>query len=122
MVKEYLAKNNVEIISGDLVKEIAPKSIRLSSGEILQTDVTVWTTAIRGQDLITATDVGRTKSRGIVVNKFSRVSRSDNGDQVFDNVFAIGDILVSSLDSNGKHSPQLAQFAVRRARNVTKNV
>ena len=120
--KDYLTKNNVEIISGNSIKEIGRKSITLSSGQTLQTDVTVWTAGIRGQDLIITPNVRRTKSARIVVDKFSRVSRSDNGDEVFDNVFAIGDISAFSLDSDGKLSPQLAQFAVRQARNVAKNI
>jgi NADH dehydrogenase len=120
--RDYLTKNNVEIISGNSIKEIDRKSITLSSGQTLQTDVTVWTAGIRGQDLIITPNVRRTKSARIVVDKFSQVSRSNNGDEVFDNVFAIGDISAFSLDSEGKLSPQLAQFAVRQARNVAKNI
>jgi len=41
---------------------------------------------------------------------------------VFDNVFAIGDISAFPLDNKGKTSPQLAQFAIRQARNVAKNI
>jgi len=74
----------------------------------------------RGQDLTIIPEVKRTGAGRIIVNKYSKVLRSDGG--VFDNVFAIGDISAFPLDHDGKLSPQLAQFAVRQARNVAKNI
>ena len=121
MVKGKLEKDkNVEILKGKPIIEIGPHSITLSSGETLQTDVTVWTAGISGQDLNIIPEVKRSGSGRIVVNKYSQVLRSDRG--VFDKVFAVGDISAFPLDSEGKMSPQLAQFAVRQARNVAKNI
>ena len=91
----------------------------MSSGETLQTNVTVWTAGIGGQDL-TMIPEAKIASGRIIVNKYLQVLRSDGG--VFDNVFAIGDISAFQLDNDGKLSPQLAQFAVRQARNVAKNI
>ena len=121
MVKGKLEKNkNLEILRGKPIIEIGPDSVTLSSGETLQTNVTVWTAGIGGQDLNIIPEVKRSGSGRIVVNKYSQVLRSDGG--VFDNVFAIGDISAFPLDNDGKLSPQLAQFAVRQARNVAKNI
>jgi NADH dehydrogenase len=121
MVKGKLEKDkNVEILKGKPIIEIGPHSITLSSGETLQTNVTVWTAGIRGQDLNIIPEVKRSGSGRIIVNKYSQVLRSDGG--IFDKVFAIGDISAFPLDNEGKMSPQLAQFAVRQARNVAKNI
>ena len=121
MVKGKLEKNkNLEILRGKPIIEIGPDSVTLSSEETLQTNVTVWTAGIGGQDLDIIPTVKRTGSGRIIVNKYSQVLRSDGG--VFDNVFAIGDISAFQLDNEGKMSPQLAQFAVRQARNVAKNI
>ena len=121
MVKGKLEKSkNVEILRGKPIIEIGPRSVTLSSGETLQTNVTVWTAGIGGQDLDIIPTVKRTGSGRIIVNKYSQVLRSDG--RVFDNVFAIGDISAFPLDSEGKMSPQLAQFAVRQSRNVAKNI
>jgi NADH dehydrogenase FAD-containing subunit len=121
MVKKVLEKNkNIEIIRGKPIIDISPHSIALSSGENLQTNVTVWTAGICGQDLNLIPRVQKSGSGRFIVNKYSQVLRSD--DEVFDNVFAIGDISAYPLDSDGKLSPQLAQFAVRQARNVAKNI
>jgi NADH dehydrogenase FAD-containing subunit len=121
MVKGKLEKSkNLEILRGKPIMEIGPNSVTLSSEETLQTNVTVWTAGIGGQDLNIIPSVKRTESGRIIVNKYSQVLRSDGG--VFDNVFAIGDISAFQLDNEGKMSPQLAQFAVRQARNVAKNI
>jgi NADH dehydrogenase len=108
MVKGKLEKNkNLEILRGKPITEIGPHSI-------------VWTAGIGGQDLTIIPEAKRIGSGRIIVNKYSQVLRSDGG--VFDNVFAIGDISAFPLDNDGKLSPQLAQFAVRQARNVAKNI
>jgi NADH:ubiquinone reductase (H+-translocating) len=121
MVKKILEKNkNTEILRGKPIIEIGPHSVTLSSGETLQTNVTVWTAGICGQDLNIIPRVKKSGSGRFIVNKYSQVLRSD--DEVFDNVFAIGDISAFPLDNEGKVSPQLAQFAVRQARNVAKNI
>ena len=121
MVKGKLEKNkNLEILRGKPITEIGPHSIVLFSGETLQTNMTVWTAGIGGQDLTIIPEAKRIGSGRIIVNKYSQVLRSDGG--VFDNVFAIGDISAFPLDNDGKLSPQLAQFAVRQARNVAKNI
>ena len=121
MVKKILEKNkNAEILRGKPIIEIGPHSVTLSSGETLQTNVTVWTAGICGQDLNIIPRVQKSGSGRFIVNKYSQVLRSD--DEVFDNVFAVGDISAYPLDNEGKMSPQLAQFAVRQARNVAKNI
>jgi NADH:ubiquinone reductase (H+-translocating) len=121
MVKKILEKNkNTEILRGKPIIEIGPHSVTLSSGETLQTNVTVWTAGICAQDLDIIPKVKKSGSGRFIVNKYSQVLRSD--DEVFDNVFAIGDISAYPLDNEGKMSPQLAQFAVRQARNVAKNI
>jgi NADH dehydrogenase len=121
MVKGKLEKNkNLEILRGKPITEISPHSIVLSSGETLQTNMTVWTAGIGGQNITIIPEAKRIGSGRIIVNKYSQVLRSDGG--IFDNVFAIGDISAFQLDNDGKLSPQLAQFAVRQARNVAKNI
>ncbi|MDQ3835522.1 MAG: FAD-dependent oxidoreductase [Thermoproteota archaeon] len=121
MAKENLEKNmNLKILRGKPIIEIGPQNVTLSSGETLKTAVTVWTAGIRGRDLNITPEIKRTRSGRIIVNKFSQVLQSDG--RVFDDVFAIGDICAFPLDDQGKMSPQLAQFAVRQARNVAKNI
>lgn len=124
-VRRFLG-TNVEIITGKAITEMHEKEIVLSSGEILASDVTVWTAGIRGQELSTAPDDAlKTKTRRFIVDQFSQIQKPD-GSGPYDHVFAIGDIsafpINSDTEGGGLLSPQLAQFAVRQARNVAKNI
>jgi NADH dehydrogenase len=121
MVKGKLEKyKNLEILRGKPIIEIGSHSVTLSSGETLQTNVTVWTAGIGGQDLNIMPEIKRSGSGRIMVNKYSQLRSSDS--EIFYSAFAIGDISAFPLNNEGRVSPQLAQFAVRQARNVAKNI
>ena len=121
MVKGKLEKyKNLEILRGKPIIEIGSHSVTLSSGETLQTNVTVWTAGIGGQDLNIIPEIKRSGSGRIMVNKYSQLRSSDS--EIFYSAFAIGDISAFPLNNEGRVSPQLAQFAVRQARNVAKNI
>jgi NADH:ubiquinone reductase (H+-translocating) len=112
--KKILSERNVEILTGQLVKEISNSSVVVGSNIRVNCDLTVWTAGIKGFDIKTTPHVKTTKSERIIVNKYSQI-------EGFDNAFAVGDISAFTLE-NGVLSPQLAQFAVRQARNVAKNI
>ena len=70
MVKGKLENNkNLEILKGKPIIEISPHSVTLSSGETLQTNVTVWTAGIGGQDLTIIPEAKRIASGRIIVNR-----------------------------------------------------
>lgn len=121
--------NSVEMITAKPIREINQEGIiTLSSGETLSSNLTIWTAGIRGQDLLTVPEIQRTRSGRVLVDKYSRVLKggsegSGEVNEFYDNVFAIGDISAFLLGGvKGTISPQLAQFAVRQARNVAKNI
>jgi NADH:ubiquinone reductase (H+-translocating) len=112
--KKISSERNVEILTGQPVKEIGNSSVVVGSNIRVNCDLTVWTAGIKGFDIKTTPHIKTTKSERIIVNKYSQI-------EGFDNAFAVGDISAFTLE-NGVLSPQLAQFAVRQARNVTKNI
>jgi NADH:ubiquinone reductase (H+-translocating) len=112
--KKILSERNVEILTGQPVKEISNSSVVVDSNIKVNCDLTVWTAGIKGFDIKTTPHVKTTKSKRIIVNKYSQI-------EGFDNAFAVGDISAFTLEK-GVLSPQLAQFAVRQARNVAKNI
>jgi NADH:ubiquinone reductase (H+-translocating) len=112
--KKILSERNVEILTGQPVKEISNSSVVVGSNIRVNCDLTVWTAGIKGFDIKTTPHVKTTKSERIIVNKYSQI-------EGFDNAFAVGDISAFTLEK-GVLSPQLAQFAVRQARNVAKNI
>jgi NADH:ubiquinone reductase (H+-translocating) len=114
MATKSLLSNNIEIIVGSPITEIKPCTVILQSGKQIHSDLTVWTAGIKGYDVKTTLQIARNKTGRIFVDKYSRVKG-------FENVFAIGDISAFTLPE-GQIAPQLAQFAVRQARYVAKNI
>jgi NADH dehydrogenase len=121
MAKERLENKGVGILTGNAIKEIGRWTITLQSGAEVKTDLTVWTAGVRARDLDVYPAVRRTPSGRILVDRFSRVLDLQSG-LPEQSAFAIGDISAFPLDYTGRLSPQLAQFAVRQARNVAKNI
>jgi len=109
-----LLENNVEIIAGNPIMEITQSSITLQSGNKIASDLTIWTASIKGFDIKITQQIEKTKSGRFFVDNYNRIKG-------FENVFAIGDISAFTLP-NGQTAPQLAQFAVRQARSVAKNI
>jgi NADH dehydrogenase len=109
-----LLENNVEIIAGNPIMEITQSSITLQSGNKIASDLTIWTAGIKGFDIKITQQIEKTKSGRFFVDNYNRIKG-------FENVFAIGDISAFTLP-NGQTAPQLAQFAVRHARSVAKNI
>ena len=113
-IKVFLENKNVDLITNNPIKEVKPSSVLLTDGKIIQDCLSIWTAGVKGCDLSTIPEIKRTHSNRIIVNKFSQIDS-------YENIFAIGDISAFSL-ANGQNSPQLAQFAVRQAKNVAKNI
>jgi len=114
MVTKSLLRNNVQIVVGSPITEITPSSVILQSGKQIESDLTIWAAGIKGLDVKTTPQIERSTSGRIFVDNYSRIKG-------FENIFAIGDISAFTL-SDGQIAPQLAQFAVRQARSVAKNI
>jgi NADH:ubiquinone reductase (H+-translocating) len=114
MATKSLLQKNVEIVVGSPITEITQSSVILQSGKQIESDLTIWAAGIKGFNVKTTSQIEKSTAGRILVDNYSRVKG-------FENVFAIGDISAFSL-SNGQMAPQLAQFAVRQARSVAKNI
>ena len=113
-VTKFLKNNNIKLITNNPIKEVYPSSVLLGDGTIIENSLSIWTAGVKGFNIEIIPQVKRTKSNRIIVNKFSQI-------EGYNNAFALGDISAFPLD-NGQISPQLAQFAVRQAKNVAKNL
>jgi len=113
-IKKFLIKKKIDLITNNPIKEVFPSSVLLGDGSILENSLSIWTAGVKGRDIQTIPLIKKNRSNRIIVNKFSQI-------EGYDNAFAVGDISAFPLD-NGQTSPQLAQFAVRQAMNVAKNI
>ncbi|HEY6659440.1 MAG TPA: FAD-dependent oxidoreductase [Nitrososphaeraceae archaeon] len=113
-IKKFLIKNKINLITNNPIKEVYPSSVLLGDGTIIENSLSIWTAGVKGSDIQIIPEVKKTRSNRIIVNKLSQIGG-------YTNAFAVGDISAFPLD-NGQISPQLAQFAVRQAMNIAKNI
>ena len=113
-IKNFLINNKINLITNNPIKEVYPSSVLLDDGTIIENSLSIWTAGVKGSDIQTIPQIKKTRSNRIIVNKLSQIEE-------YNNAFAVGDISAFPLD-NGQISPQLAQFAVRQAMNIAKNI
>ena len=113
-IKKFLNTNKINLITDNPIKEVYPSSVLLGDGTIIDNSLSIWTAGVKGSNIQIIPPIKKTRSNRIIVNKFSQIEGHNNA-------FAVGDICAFPLN-NGQLSPQLAQFAVRQAMNVAKNI
>jgi NADH:ubiquinone reductase (H+-translocating) len=113
-IKNFLINNKINLITNNPIKEVYPSSVLLGDGTIIENSLSIWTAGVKGSDIQIIPSIKKTRSNRIIVNKLSQIVG-------YNNAFAVGDISAFPLD-NGQISPQLAQFAVRQAMNIAKNI
>ena len=113
-IKKFLIKNKINLITNNPIKEVYPSSVLLGDGTVIENSLSIWTAGVKGSDIQIIPEVKKTRSNRIIVNKLSQI-------EGYTNAFAVGDISAFPLN-NGQISPQLAQFAVRQAMNIAKNI
>jgi NADH dehydrogenase len=113
-IKKFLIKNKINLITNNPIREVYPSSVLLGDGTIIENSLPIWTAGVKGRDIQVIPLINKTRSNRIMVNKFSQI-------EGYNNAFAVGDISAFPLE-NGQISPQLAQFAVRQAMNIAKNI
>ena len=113
-IKKFLHTNKINLITDNPIKEVYPSSVLLGDGTIIDNSLSIWTAGVKGSDIQIIPQIKKTRSNRIIVNKLSQIEGHNNA-------FAVGDICAFPLN-NGQLSPQLAQFAVRQAMNVAKNI
>lgn len=113
-IKNFLINNKINLITNNPIKEVYPSSVLLADGTIIENSLSIWAAGVKGSDIQTIPSIKKTRSNRIIVNKLSQIEE-------YNNAFAVGDISAFPLD-NGQISPQLAQFAVRQAMNIAKNI
>ena len=113
-IKKFLNTNKINLITDNPIREVYPSSVLLGDGTIIDNSLSIWTAGVKGSDIQIIPQIKKTRSNRIIVNKLSQFDGHNNA-------FAVGDICAFPLN-NGQLSPQLAQFAVRQAMNVAKNI
>ncbi len=106
---ELLTKLGVRVMTGERVIEITPNQVRMASGKVLRTDLTVWAAGITAPPVLAQLD-------GLAVNKLGQLAvRPTLQTETDDNIFALGDCAACPWPGNERNVPPRAQAAHQQA-------
>lgn len=113
---KYLKRMGVELKTSLFVKDYDGKTLLLSSGETILTQMVIWAAGVRGRlmDGILPEEVAPHGKR-LVVNRINQLE--DNPD-----IFALGDIAYMVTPKYPRAHPQLANVAINQAKLLAKNL
>ncbi|WP_118196789.1 NAD(P)/FAD-dependent oxidoreductase [Albibacterium indicum] len=110
---DVLTKLGVIIKLNTPVKDYVNGKVMLGSGETIATSALIWTSGVIACEIpgLPASAIGR--GRRILVNEFNQLTAP--GENMPDNIYAIGDISYQTTDKNFPNGhPQLAQVAIQQ--------
>ena len=114
LAQKQLQKMGVEILFNSAVAAVTPTDVKLKTGEILPSDLTIWSAGFKNiaENFMTveACDRGR-----IPVDHFLR-------SPIFSNLYAIGDIACATNPGENSPIPQLAEVAHQAGQFVARHI
>lgn len=109
-VRAHCAGLDVRILVGTAVKSVTPRRVRLQSGELLRSDLTIWTAGATAPELL------RRSGLAVGGRPWAPVRRTLQS-RAFDNLFVAGDAaaLRPPLSKQAYNAMQAGQFAADNA-------
>lgn len=111
--KRDLEKLGVTVHLNTAVKEIKPRSIEVSDGRTIASEVTVWAAGVKGEPTGAQLNLPLVNTR-IDVEKTLQVKH-------YPHIFAIGDI-AGFVGENGRMLPMVAPVALQQGRHVAQQI
>jgi len=116
---QLLAKDGVELMTGETVAEVSRTSIRTASGKTVAADLTVWAAGIRAPAVLSQLD-------GLTTNRLGQlIVRNTLQTETDDNIFALGDCAACPWPGGEKadrNVPPRAQAAHQQASFLLKSL
>ncbi len=113
--QEYLENMGVKLLLNTIVKDYDGKTITLIDGNTIKTRNMIWTAGVMGNVPAGIPKETLVKGNRIKVDKYNRINGSEN-------VFAIGDIAFMENEDFPIGHPQLANVAIKQAKNLANNL
>jgi len=111
--KKDLEKLGVTVHLNTAVKQIGPRSIEVSDGSIIASEVTVWAAGVKGEPTAAKLNLPLINTRIDVENTLQVKN--------YPRIFAIGDI-AGFVGENGRMLPMVAPVALQQGRYVAKQI
>jgi NADH dehydrogenase len=112
---ERMAARGVSFQLNVRVADARPGAVKLNSGEEILTETLVWTAGAAPNPLVQTLPVARDKRGAVIVDKTLAVPGAPG-------VWAVGDCAAITDAKTGQPCPPTAQFALREARMLAKNI
>jgi NADH dehydrogenase len=111
--KKDLEKLGVKVHLNTAVKEIGPRSIEVSDGSKIASEVTIWAAGVKGEPAASKLNLPLINTR-IDVDNTLQVKN-------YPHIFAIGDI-AGFVGENGRMLPMVAPVALQQGRHVAQQI
>lgn len=111
---DRLTRRNVRVRMGVAVEAVGQDWVRLSDGELLETETVVWTAGVQGEP--------RAKAWGLPIARGGRIPVRETLEvEGHPDVYVVGDLAYME-DDHGEPLPQVAQVAIQGGRRVAHTI
>ncbi|KOH45244.1 NAD(P)/FAD-dependent oxidoreductase [Sunxiuqinia dokdonensis] len=119
--KKYLEKMGVHIVLNCMTDDYDGEVVKLDNGTTIHAGTLIWAAGVKG-NLIDGFGKKSILKGKLVVDEINRVFKDQEQKQVYENLFAIGDVAHMLHPDYPKGLPGLAQAAIQQGRQLGKNL
>ncbi|MGM0667584.1 MAG: NAD(P)/FAD-dependent oxidoreductase [Bacteroidota bacterium] len=119
--RKYLEDMGVETILESMTESYDGDTVRLNTGRTIRAGTLIWAAGVKGNFPGGFGEGSITKGK-LHVNSRNQVYRDKEKAEVFNNIFAIGDVSFMEYEGYPKGLPGLAQVAVQQGKHLAKNI
>lgn len=119
--KRYLEKMGVNIVLNCMTNDYDGQVVTLDNDTAIQAGTLVWAAGVKG-NLIDGFGEKSIQKGKLVVEKTNQVYKNQEPKQVYETIFAIGDVAHMQHPDYPKGVPGLAQAAIQQGRQLGKNL
>ena len=117
----YLADMGVQVMLNIMIKEYDGKVAGLSTGKEILTKTLIWAAGVKG-NLPGGFEKDSIEKGKLLVNEFNQVRKNKSSGDVYERIFAIGDVSFMKTDKYEAGLPGLAQVAIQQGKHLAKNL
>lgn len=112
--ERYMQKHGVEVMKNSPIVEVTPSSIKLKSGEVIETETLIWTCGIQANQEAAEYGFERARAGRVKTNEYMQVEGNED-------VYVVGDLTYFE-ETEGRPTPQIVEAAEQTAITAVNNI
>lgn len=112
--EKYMVKHGVEILKDSPIIEVTKNTIKLKSGDVIETETLIWTCGVQANQDLNELNVEKARAGRYAANKYMQAIGKED-------VYVVGDIAYIE-EEPGKGNPQIVEAAEQTAITAAKNI